>query len=247
MALMIRSGLFATVALLFAGSPSSAQLGGMGGRGGALDGVGMPAMTMREARIAAANLMAVQRSAEVEMEGGQILSGKIDLRPIVVDGDLGQFVLTPDKIKMIRFLKPANDVKPANEPGPNNNAERAGGDELPLVPDAVQNRAAALRARRVGAGFPGAMVADPSSPTGTAVLARGKVVTARDKEIIGSIHIPSDFRLELDFARWCSRRPSCVRSRSRTIGRRRHRPHPYAHLKTPASPYVPSSPSRRVM
>ena len=138
MAFMNRSRLFAIVALILAGPPAFAQFGGTGGRGGAVDGVGTPVMTMRDARIAAANLTAVQRSAEVEMEGGQILSGKIELRPIVVDGDLGQYVLTPGKIKMIRFLKPVDDVKPANEPGLNNNVERAGIEELPPIPDAVQ-------------------------------------------------------------------------------------------------------------
>jgi len=43
------------------------------------------------------------------------------------------------------------------------------------------------------------MVADPSSRTGMAVLTRGKVITTADKEIIGMIHIPGDFRLELEF------------------------------------------------
>jgi hypothetical protein len=43
------------------------------------------------------------------------------------------------------------------------------------------------------------MVADPNSRTGTAALTRGKVITTSDKEIIGMIHIPGDFRLELDF------------------------------------------------
>ncbi len=31
------------------------------------------------------------------------------------------------------------------------------------------------------------------------VLTRGKVITTTDKEIIGTIHIPTDFRLDLEF------------------------------------------------
>ena len=58
------------------------------------------------------------------MEGGQLLSGKIDLRPVIVDGDLGQYVIAPEKIKMIRFLKPVNEVKPGDEAEGNNNGER---------------------------------------------------------------------------------------------------------------------------
>ena len=43
------------------------------------------------------------------------------------------------------------------------------------------------------------LVHDPTSPTGTAWLTRGKVITTSNKEIIGDIHIPTDFQLELEF------------------------------------------------
>ena len=56
----------------------------------------------------------------------------------------------------------------------------------------------------------------PSSRTGMAMLTRGKVITTADKEIIGMIHIPGDFRLELDFGALTLRRSSCGRSPSRT-------------------------------
>ena len=162
---------------------------------------------MRQGGRAAAGVTEIQRSAKVELEGGQLLSGKIDLRPVIVDGDLGQYVITPDKIKMIRFLKPVDEVKPADEAG-----EAGGGEEAAFVPEAAQNRVAALRVRRGGGGmmaggFGGGLggaggvgvVADANSRTGMAMLARGKLITTSDKEIIGMIHIPGDFRLELDF------------------------------------------------
>jgi len=189
---MNRTGVLAAVALMLACSPSFAQPPGMGGMGGGMGGMGggmggqglVPGMMMQGGRFAGAGFIEVQRSAQVEMEGGQHLSGKIDLRPVVVDGDLGQYVIAPYKIKVIRFLKPVN------EPEANNNGEGGGGEEVVVGREALQNRAAVLRASRVvvgGGGF------------GMAPATRGKVITTADKEIIGTIHIPTEFRLELDF------------------------------------------------
>ena len=48
-------------------------------------------------------------------------------------------------------------------------------------------------------GAPGDVVNDGNSRSGTATLARGKVITTADQEIIGLVHVPMDFRLELDF------------------------------------------------
>ena len=42
------------------------------------------------------------------MEGGQKLEGTIQLRPILVNSDLGQYSIHPDKIKAIRFLRRLN-------------------------------------------------------------------------------------------------------------------------------------------
>lgn len=51
-----------------------------------------------------------------------------------------------------------------------------------------------------GAGGDGmGVVPDANSRTGAAVLSRAKVITTSDKEIIGTIHIPTDFKIELDF------------------------------------------------
>ncbi len=204
---MNRTGLLTTVAVMLATSPSFAQFGGMGGAGGGIGGGGAPAMMRQGGRAVGAGVTEIQRSAKVEMEGGQLLTGKINLRPVIVDADLGQYVFAPGKIKMIRFLKPVNEGKPGDEAG-----EAGGGEEAAVVPEAAENRVAALRVRRGGAGmmaggFGGGMggagglgmVPDANSRTGTAVLSRGKVITTADKEIIGMIHIPGDFRLELEF------------------------------------------------
>ena len=124
------------------------------------------------------------------MDGGQRLTGKIDLRSVVVDGDLGRYLIVPSKIKVIRFLKPV-DEKPTNEPAVNNNGDADAGGEAIVVQGGRQNRAAVVRGGR-GGGWP---VGGFDTPAAT----RGKVITTTDKEIVGTIHIPNDFRLELDF------------------------------------------------
>ena len=85
--------------------------------------------------------------------------------PLIVESELGQYEIGPDKIKMIRFLKPAEnlDVRPAT-----------------LPPDMRGN----------------VRVADAR---GAAWLIHGKVTTTSDKEIVGDIHIPVNFALELEF------------------------------------------------
>lgn len=124
-----------------------------------------------------------QRSVQLEMEGGQKLEGTIQLRPILVDSDLGQYSIHPDKIKAIRFLRRLNA----------DNAEE----------DVVQRDLPAKAARKMM--MPqrdlhgNVLVPDQTSPSGTAWLAHGKVITTSGKEIIGDIHIPTDFKLELEF------------------------------------------------
>ena len=51
-------------------------------------------------------LVEIQRSAEVELEGGRRVSGDIMLKSLTVETDVGRYSIAPDKIKMIRFLKP---------------------------------------------------------------------------------------------------------------------------------------------
>ena len=62
----------------------------MGGMGGGMGGQGMAAAMMQGGRIGGVGVIELRRLAQVEMEGGHRLSGKIDLRTIVVDGDLGR-------------------------------------------------------------------------------------------------------------------------------------------------------------
>lgn len=198
---MNRTGLLAAIAVIVTSAPSFAQFGGMGGVGGGLGGTGgqgmAPGMMMPGGRLAGVGFTEVQRFAQVEMEGGQHISGKIDLRSLVVNGDLGQYVISPDKIKMIRFLKPIDEVKPVNEAEGNNHVEAGGGGDGAVVREAP-NRPGMMRAMRRGGGGLG-MVADPTGGAGMAALTRGKVITTTDKELIGIIQIPTDLRLELDF------------------------------------------------
>jgi len=125
----------------------------------------------------------IRRSVQLEMEGGQKLDGTIELRAILVDSDLGQFSIDPAKIKMIRFLKRVNEDDAEGE-----GVQRG-------VRGGVSKKMAMPQRDRHG----NLLVPDQTSPTGTAWLTHGKVITTSDKEIIGDIHIPTDFKLELDF------------------------------------------------
>ncbi len=201
---MNRTTLLAALAAVLASSPCFAQFGGMGGVGGGMGGgMGGQGNMMQGTRAAQAFSTDVPRSANVEMEGGQVLRGKIETRPVIVDAELGQYVITPHKIKMIRFLKPQNEVNPpaGDEAQRKNDGEAAAADAADVVRE-MRKKGQTLRAVRGGmggaiGGF--AMVADPGSRTGTAMLVRGKVITTTDQEVIGMVHIPGDFTLELDF------------------------------------------------
>jgi hypothetical protein len=94
----------------------------------------------------------------------------------------------PDKIKMIRFLKPANQDQ----------AGRAADDGA--APNGPQFGLPGAGMQPPG-NFPnmGNMMADPNNPGFFATMARGKVVTTSGQEIIGNIYIPHNFQLQLDF------------------------------------------------
>jgi hypothetical protein len=125
----------------------------------------------------------VQRVAEVEMEGGQRLKGEIGLKPLTVESDLGRYSIPPDKIKMIRFLKPPDAVPAAN-------IEEAEDEPKAAMPRAVMRRGMP----RMAANF----VQDPLNQGTVSSLTRGKVITATGKEIIGNIYIPTDFKISLE-------------------------------------------------
>ena len=153
-AVMNRTAAFAVVAVMLASSSCFGQYGGVGGMGGGMaggmGGQGMGSgMMMQGGRLASAGVIEIRRAAQVEMDGGQHLSGKIDLRTIVVDGDLGRYMIAPAKIKAIRFLKPVDGAKPGNEPAANNNNgdANAGNDEV-VGRGGRQTRPAILRQSR---------------------------------------------------------------------------------------------------
>jgi hypothetical protein len=159
--------------------------GGMGGMGGGMGGMG--GMTMASGN-------EVRRTAQVELEGGRHLSGHIDLGPVMVNSDLGQYTLMPDKIKMIRFLKPANEAKAAPKEGEDNAGANAAGP---------------------GAGF-GAPAMGPEA-------IRAKVITTSDQEITGTLENPAFFRLELGFGTLVPM-PDKLRSITFTDGARKAEP-----------------------
>jgi hypothetical protein len=207
---MNRTGLLSTIAMMLASSTSFAQFGGMGGMGG--QGAA-PGMMMRGGGRLGPGFAEIRRSVQVEMEGGQRLKGHLDLRPIIVDCDLGQYSIAPDKIKMIRFLKPANDAGRIGD-------EEAGGDDAKVVvPVRLQNRGASIRAVRGGFG------GNADTDSQGAALTRGKVTTTTDQEIIGTIHVPADFRLVLEFGALILA-PSKLRSITFTGPNRQEKPAP---------------------
>jgi hypothetical protein len=124
-----------------------------------------------------------QCSVQLEMEGGQKLEGTVQLRPILVDSDLGQYSIHPEKIKAIRFLR-----RLSTDNDEENAVQRA-------VPPTVRRKMMVPQRDPQG----NTLVPDQTSPTGTAWLTHGKVITTSGKEIVGDIHIPTDFKLELEF------------------------------------------------
>jgi hypothetical protein len=172
---MNRPGWLAAMVIMLAPSTGFAQMGGgMGGRGGMMGGMG-GGMGGMGGMMMGAGSYELRRAVQVEMEGGRHLSGQIDLATVVVHGDLGQYAIMPDKIKVIRFLKPANEAKVGGKDG---QGKPDGGDDA-------------------GGGMAAGM-ADPNNPAGTPII-RAKIVMNSGEEIIGAIQLPMVFRLELDF------------------------------------------------
>ena len=191
-----------------------------------------PGTMIQGGRFAGAGVMEVRRSAQVEMEGGQRLSGKIDLRPVIVDGDVGQYLIAPHKIKMIRFLKPVEEVNPVNGPEGNNNVEGGGGEEVVVVRQAPQARAAVL-AQVAAAEAAGGFAAEAAT--------RGKVITTRTRRSSGRFTFRRASGLSSTSARWPSRLTSCGRLPSPTIVGRTNRSRP--ERRRPAARTTPAAPA----
>jgi hypothetical protein len=177
---MNRSGWLAAIAVALVPVPGLAQPGGPGGGFRAVGAFG------GDAGDASAE---VQRTAEVEMEGGQRVRGQIGLKPLTVESDVGRYAIDPDKIRMIRFLKPPAEAE-------------AGNAEEVEVKAVAPGGAAMGRANRMMGGMMGGMMArgfmpDPLTNV-AATRARGKVSTTTGKDIVGNIYLPADFKIALD-------------------------------------------------
>jgi hypothetical protein len=155
---MNRTAWLAALALVLTPGTTFAQMGGMGGMG--MGGFGS---------------VEVRHAVQVELEGGRTISGQIDLATVVVHGDLGQYMIHPEKIKMIRFLKPANEPK--------------ADDDDDAQPQARANNAQAMMMRAM-ANRNNAM---------NVQTARAKVILQSGEEIIGNIQYGMGFRLEVDY------------------------------------------------
>jgi hypothetical protein len=193
---MNRPEWLAAILIVLAPATGFAQFGGMGGMGGQGMAPGMMGNRMM------AGPIEVQRTVQVELEGGQRIGGRIDLRPLTAQGDLGRYTIMPDKIKTIRFLKPASEDQAGHAPG---------GEVAPIGPPI-----AAPGMRQPPGMFPnlGNAVPDPNNPGSFATMARGKVITTSGQEIIGNIYIPYNFQLQLDFG---TLTPSAAKLRSITF------------------------------
>jgi hypothetical protein len=73
--------------------------GGMGGMGGGMGGVqGNP-----------------RRTVQVQMQGGKKIAGKMQLGQVFVIGDIGQYMIKPEFVKIIRFASKAKGEEDADE------------------------------------------------------------------------------------------------------------------------------------
>jgi hypothetical protein len=71
------------------------------------------------AGFAGASPRTVERIVEVEMDGGQKLSGKVQLGPVFVGTDVGQYQLKPEQVRTIRLTRRVELPKegPEGDPG----------------------------------------------------------------------------------------------------------------------------------
>jgi hypothetical protein len=125
-AVMSRSLLFALFAMALGTEPVLAQFGGMGGAGnaqgqnaaGQMMGMmrgGMQGMGGRGGGMGGGmggmgggmggfQEASPRRTVQVEIEGGKKLSGKMQLGQVFVKGDLGQYMIRPEFVKIIHFI-----------------------------------------------------------------------------------------------------------------------------------------------
>ncbi len=179
-------------ALVFSVAPGAAlaQMGGMmGGMGGGMGRGGMGMNGLSSSMI--------RRSVQVELEGGRRVSGRIDLGSLMIYGDLGQYAIQPDRIKMIRFLKPVT------EPG-NDDAQAQQGMPTP-APAGVNNNAQMMAMMRAG---------NMNNPMNLQMV-RAKVILNSGEEIIGNLQQGMGFHIAVDYG---TMTPALDKMRSMAFG-----------------------------
>jgi hypothetical protein len=85
--------------------------GGMGGMGGGMRGGMAGQGMMGMGGFGAMGQRTVERSAEIETQGGQKLAGTLQLPTVFVDTEVGQYHIKPEQIKTIRLSKRAERVR----------------------------------------------------------------------------------------------------------------------------------------
>ena len=115
---MVRRNVLAFVALALTPGPGFAQFGGMGGAGGganpqranaARQGMGMMGGGMGGMGGGMGGLQGnfPTRTVQVQIHGGKKIAGKMQLGHISVAGELGQYMIKPEFVKVIRFASRA--------------------------------------------------------------------------------------------------------------------------------------------
>lgn len=131
---MKRSGCLAAFVLVLIPSLAHAQMGGMmGGAGrGGRGGMGMGGMAMGMGGMgggmgggfggpmapAIEQIEPVRRAVRVEVEGKRTLMGHLELGYVRITSDLGAYVILPDRVASIRFLKPQDGDRAVQVPQP---------------------------------------------------------------------------------------------------------------------------------
>ena len=123
---MSRSRLFAIFALLLPPVPCFAQLGGMGGMGGGMGGMGGGmaqggmgmggrgmGMGMGRMGMRGSQMRTALRTVQIELIGGQKIQGKLELDPVIVASEMGEYQIKPDRVKLVRLEpRPGKETEP---------------------------------------------------------------------------------------------------------------------------------------
>ncbi|WP_422924740.1 hypothetical protein [Singulisphaera sp. PoT] len=122
---MSRSSLFALVVVLLGSTSAHAQFGGMGGMGGGMGGgqgmggmgmgMGMGGMMARNGRMVP-QTPPEEWNIKAELDGDRVVSGSLSLYNIMVEGDIGEYEIKPEKVKAIQFEKGATIQQSPNGP-----------------------------------------------------------------------------------------------------------------------------------